>query len=51
MTVHEVTPAIDRGTLLAGAQFVDAFRVEIDDGALDARHAAERMLARQPALD
>jgi hypothetical protein len=48
MTVHEVTPAINRGTLLAGAQFVDAFRIEIDDRALDARQAAERMLARQP---
>jgi hypothetical protein len=48
MTVHEVTPAIDLNTLLAGAQFVDAFRIEIDDRALDARHAAERMMARQP---
>jgi len=48
MTVHEVTPAIDPSTLLAGAQFVDAFRIEIDDRALDARHAAERMMARQP---
>ena len=48
MTVHEVTPAVDPSTLLAGAQFVDAFRIEIDDRALDARHAAERMLARQP---
>jgi len=48
MTVHEVTPAIDPGSLLAGAQFVDAFRIEVDDRALDARHAAERMLARQP---
>ncbi len=48
MNVHEVTPAIDPGTLLAGAQFVDAFRIEIGDRALDARHAAERMMARQP---
>jgi Protein of unknown function (DUF2867). len=48
MTVHEITPAIDPGTLLAGAQFADAFRIEISDRALDARHAAERMLARQP---
>jgi len=48
MTVHEVPPAIDPSTLLAGAQFVDAFRVEINDRALDARHAAERMMARQP---
>jgi hypothetical protein len=48
MTVHEVTPAVDLNTLLTGAQFADAFRIEIDDRALDARHAAERMLARQP---
>ena len=48
MTVHEVTPAIDPSTLLAGAQFIDAFRIEINDRALDARHAAERMMARQP---
>jgi Protein of unknown function (DUF2867) len=48
MTVREITPAIDPGTLLAGAQFADAFRVEIDDRALDARRAAERMLAQQP---
>jgi hypothetical protein len=48
MTVHEITPATDLNALLAGAQFVDAFRIEIDDRALDARHAAERMMARQP---
>jgi len=48
MTVHEVTPAADLNTLLTGAQFADAFRAEICDPALDARHAAERMMARQP---
>jgi hypothetical protein len=48
MTVHEVTVAIDPATLLSGAQFMDAFRVEVDDPALDARHAAERMFRRQP---
>ena len=48
MTVHEVTPAIDLDTLLAGAQFADAFSIAIDNPALDARHAAERMMARQP---
>ena len=48
MTVHEVTPAVDTDTLLAGAQFADAFRIEIADRNLDARHAAERMMARQP---
>ena len=48
MTVHEVTPAADLNTLLTGAQFADAFCAEICDPALDARHAAERMMARQP---
>jgi hypothetical protein len=48
MTVREVTPAVDTGALLAGAQFADAFRVEIGDRNLDARQAAERMMARQP---
>ena len=48
MTVREVTPADDTKTLLAGAQFADAFCIEISDRDLDARHAAERMMARQP---
>ena len=48
MIVHEITPAIDLNTLLTGAQFADAFRIEIDDRALDARQAAERMMTRQP---
>ena len=48
MTVQEITPTVDTDALLAGAQFADAFRAEIADPALDARHAAERMMARQP---
>jgi hypothetical protein len=48
MTVHEATPAIDPNALVAGAQFVDAFRIEIDDCTLDARRAAERMMGRSP---
>ncbi|QHO73240.1 hypothetical protein ACH79_11850 [Bradyrhizobium sp. CCBAU 051011] len=48
MTVREVTPAVDADALLAGAQFADAFCIEISDGNLDARRAAERMMARQP---
>jgi len=48
MTVREVTPAVDTGALLAGAQFADAFCIEISDRDLDARRAAERMMARQP---
>jgi hypothetical protein len=48
MKVHEVDPNVDHGALLAGAQFVDAYSIAIDDAALDARQAAEKMLARAP---
>ena len=48
MSVQEVTPAVDRDTLLAGAQFIDAYRIEVGDRALNARQAAERMIAQQP---
>jgi len=48
MTIREITPTIDTDTLLAGAQFADAFCVEVADPGLDARHAAERMMAHQP---
>ena len=48
MTVREITPAVDADTLLSGAQFADAFCVEVADRDLDARRAAERMMARQP---
>jgi hypothetical protein len=48
MIVDEVTPAIDVGALLPSAQFADAYRIEVDDLTLNARQAAERMIARQP---
>ena len=48
MTVREVTPAVDADMLLPGAHFADAFQIEIGDRDLDARRAAERMMARQP---
>jgi len=48
MKVREVTPTADCSALLAGAQFADAYAVAIDDRALDALHAAERMFARNP---
>jgi hypothetical protein len=48
MIVREITPAVDTGALLTGAQFADAFCIEIGDCELDARRAAERMMARQP---
>jgi len=47
MRIHDVTPDVDPGAWLAGAQFVDAYRVEMGGG-LDAREAATRMFARSP---
>jgi Protein of unknown function (DUF2867) len=46
MKVHAVEPDVDANALLAGAQFVDAYSITVNDAALDARHAAERMTAR-----
>ena len=48
MRVDEVTPQVDSAALLAGAQFVDAFRIVTTRPDLDARHATEAMVARQP---
>jgi hypothetical protein len=48
MTVEEITPRIDPATLLAGAQFMDAYRLDVDDENLDARRAAMLMMARAP---
>ncbi len=48
MKVDQVEPNVDRAALLAGAQFVDAFRIGLEDGTLDARNAAQRMMGRSP---
>jgi hypothetical protein len=48
MKVDEVEPSVDRAALLAGAQFVDAFRIAVEGRALDARNAAQRMMGRSP---
>jgi hypothetical protein len=48
MKVHEVGPNVDSSALLAGAQFIDAYSIVIDNVALDARRAAEKMLAHRP---
>ena len=48
MKVHEVDPDVDSSALLAGAQFIDAYSIVIGKAALDARRAAEKMLARGP---
>jgi hypothetical protein len=46
--VHAVDPCADTGALLAGAQYADAFCITVGGSALNARRAAERMLARGP---
>lgn len=40
MTVHEITPSVDPDALLPGAQFADAYRIEIADRTINARQAA-----------
>jgi Protein of unknown function (DUF2867) len=46
--VQAIEPDADTGALLAGAQFSDAFSVTIDNAALNARQAAQRILGRSP---
>jgi hypothetical protein len=48
MNIREVEPDVDRNSVLAGAQFADAFRVKVADADLDARGAAERIFSRSP---
>jgi hypothetical protein len=48
MKVREVQPDVDTAALLAGAQFADAFRIDLASTKFDARTAAERMLGRSP---
>lgn len=47
-TVREVTPEVDADALLAGAQFIDAFRVEVGATAVNAREACTRMVLNGP---
>ena len=47
-TVREVTPEVDANALLAGAQFIDAFRVEVGATAVNAREACTRMVLDGP---
>jgi hypothetical protein len=46
--VREVTPNVDAGTVLSGAQFIDAFRVEVGTTQLSAREACTRMVLHGP---
>jgi Protein of unknown function (DUF2867) len=48
MVIREVEPDVDRESVLAGAQFADAFRITVTDAKLDARGAAERIFSRSP---
>lgn len=48
MMIREIRPEVDRDTLLAGAQFADAFRVTVPDAGLDARTAAMRIFSESP---
>ena len=40
MKVREITPSADTDALLAGAQFADAFRIEIANSTQGARRSA-----------
>ncbi|MDA9496157.1 DUF2867 domain-containing protein [Bradyrhizobium sp. CCBAU 11357] len=46
--VREVAPEVDANALLAGAQFIDAFRVDIGAAAVNAREACTRMVLHGP---
>ena len=48
MSVQAIAPTIDADSVLAGAQFIDAFSVTVEGATLDARTAAERMFSRSP---
>jgi hypothetical protein len=48
MNVVEITPDVDPDPWLVGAQFIDAYRLEIGGPGIDARQAAQRMFARSP---
>ena len=46
--VREITPDVDTGAVLSGAQFIDAFRVEVGATQLSAREACTRMVLHGP---
>ncbi|KRQ14367.1 DUF2867 domain-containing protein [Bradyrhizobium sp. DASA03076] len=47
-SVREITPDVDAGAVLAGAQFIDAFRAEVGTTQLSAREACTRMVLHGP---
>lgn len=46
--VREVAPEVDANAWLSGAQFIDAYRVDVEEAALDAREACTRMVCDGP---
>jgi len=48
MSVQAITPAIEADSVLAGAQFIDAFSITREGAALDARTAADRIFGHTP---
>lgn len=48
MKVRTVEPDVDCNALLGGAQFIDAYSIAVNDARIDARRAAEKMIARGP---
>ncbi|AWM04075.1 DUF2867 domain-containing protein [Bradyrhizobium amphicarpaeae] len=46
--VREVTPEVRADMLLSGAQFIDAFRVDVGASAINAREACSRMVLDGP---
>ncbi|WP_298881916.1 DUF2867 domain-containing protein [uncultured Bradyrhizobium sp.] len=47
-SVREITPEVDTGAVLSGAQFIDAFRAEIGAAPLTAREACTLMVLHGP---
>jgi hypothetical protein len=48
MRAHAISPEPETEALLPGAQFVDAYQLQIEDPTLDAPTAARRILGRAP---
>ncbi len=48
MQAHASRPVSETGHLLEGAQFSDSYGITVDEPALDAPAAAQRMMARTP---
>jgi hypothetical protein len=47
-SVQEVTPEVAAGAVLSGAQFIDAFRVDVGAATVNAREACTRMVLNGP---